>query len=154
MRMRTMAALALGAGAAAGAALADDGAFGFWRVESGAAVVEIAPCGEAACGRIVGLRDPLGANGAPLRDRRNPDAALRDRPICGMALLGGFTRDGNGSGDAWEGGTIYSAEDGETYSATMRLDAPDALRLRGYVGAPLFGATQRWRREAGPGGGC
>ncbi len=150
MRTAAAAALAIGAAAAHGAARAEDGVFGFWRVESGAAVVEIAPCGEQACGRIVGLRDPLGEDGAPLRDRRNPDAALRDRPICGMALLGGFTRDDDG----WEGGTIYSAEDGETYSATMRLDAPDALRLRGYVGVPLFGATQRWTREAGPGGGC
>jgi len=135
---------------AAPAAAQDDPAFGFWRTESGAAVVAVAPCGAQACGTIVSLAEPTFADGAPKTDRRNPDPALRDRPVCGMALMGGFDRDAPG---VWSGGEIYSAEDGETYSATMRAEG-DRLRLRGYVGLPVFGATQVWTREPGPGAPC
>ena len=134
--------------AAAPCLAAADPAFGLWRTENGKAVVEIGPCGASACGRIVWLRDPMGEDGAPLRDRRNPDAALRDRPVCGMALIEGFARDGEG---VWEGGSIYSAENGKTYTANMKVE-DGALRLRGYVGVPLFGETQVWGRvEAAPG---
>lgn len=145
MRMLIAAALA-----AAPWAAAADPAFGLWETENGKAVVEIAPCGASACGRIVWLRNPLGDDGALLRDRRNPDASLRDRPVCGMALLEGFTREGEAD---WRNGSIYSAENGKTYTANMALK-DGALRLRGYVGVPLFGETQVWRRVYAAPGGC
>jgi uncharacterized protein (DUF2147 family) len=144
--MRMMAAAA--ALAAGAAAAQDDPAFGRWLTENGKAAVEIAPCGAQACGRIVWLADPLGPTGQPLRDRRNPDPALRDRTVCGMALLGGFTREGPGR---WTGGEIYSAENGKTYSANMTVE-DGRLRLRGYVGLPMFGETQVWTRDVGAGG--
>ncbi len=141
-----MRVLAMVVALAAGAAAAqEDPAFGRWLTEGAKAAVEIARCGARACGRIVWLADPMGPTGEPLRDRRNPDPALRDRAICGMALLGGFEREGPGR---WSGGTIYSAENGKTYSANMTAE-DDRLRLRGYVGLPVFGETQVWTRDAG-----
>jgi uncharacterized protein (DUF2147 family) len=128
---------------AAPAMAQDDAVFGLWRSESGAAVVEIAPCGAQACGTVVALREPLDANGAPKTDVRNEDRALRDRRVCGLRLLSGFDRQGAG---VWKDGEIYNAEDGKTYSAQMTVEG-DSLRLRGYVGVPLFGKTQVWTRE-------
>jgi uncharacterized protein (DUF2147 family) len=147
--MMRMAGLAAAALLTAGAAAADP-AMGFWRVEGGDAVVEIAPCGDSACGRIVWMAEPNAANGEPLRDANNPDAGLRGRAICGMEMVSGFARDGEGR---WSGGEIYSPRNGKTYSANMTVEG-GRLRLRGYVGVPLFGETQVWTREAAAPGGC
>jgi uncharacterized protein (DUF2147 family) len=141
----TAAALLLAAGAAAA-----DPAHGLWRVEGGDAVVEIAPCGDSVCGRIVWMAEPNLASGEPKRDQRNEDPARRDRPVCGMQMIGGFEQDGPGE---WENGEIYNPRNGKTYSADMAVRG-ETLRLRGYVGVPLFGETQVWTREAAAPGAC
>lgn len=139
------AALALATDAAAA-----DPAHGLWRVEGGDAVVEIAPCGESVCGRIVWMAEPALPSGEPKRDQRNENPALRDRTVCGMQMIGGFEPDGPG---VWENGEIYNPRNGRTYSADMTA-AGDTLRLRGYIGAPLFGETQVWTREDAAPGAC
>lgn len=116
---------------------------GVWATEDGDAHVEIVPCGEQMCGKIVWLEEPNDEEGKPKLDKNNPDEALRGRPIVGMKLLNGFTRAGSG---AWENGTIYSPRDGKTYKSNMVLDGPDTLKLRGYVGIPLLGKTEVWSR--------
>ena len=63
---------------------------GQWYAEGGAAVVEIAPCGDGLCGRAVWLHSPLDEDGCELRDKNNPDPALRKRPVVGLQILGGL----------------------------------------------------------------
>src|SRR5437870_10930939 len=63
---------------------------GRWYAEGGAAVVEIALCGDALCGRVVWLHSPLDEDGCELRDKNNPDPALRNRPVVGLQILGGL----------------------------------------------------------------
>ena len=46
----------------------------------------------------------------------------------------------------WRDGTIYDPASGRTYSAEARLDGPDRLLLRGYIGIPLIGRTATWTR--------
>ena len=93
-------------------------------------------------GRIVGGSRP------EERDDKNPDPALRSRPVLGLKLMQGFARDG----DRWKGGAIYDPDDGKTYTATARLADQDGdkLLLRGYVGLPMFGRTEEWTRAAPP----
>lgn len=111
--------------AAAVAAPSADAAIGRWKTESKNAIVEIAPCATSICGRIV-TSDGIKAN-PDLRDTENKDPALRMRKLAGMQILGGFVR-GDG---AWTGGTIYKADDGGTYKATVTpLDA-DHLQVKG-----------------------
>jgi uncharacterized protein (DUF2147 family) len=95
------------------------------------------------CGRIYWQKKPLSADGQPKRDRHNPDAALRERPLCGLRILTGFrhTKDG-----AWSAGHIYNPNDGRTYSSTLQLEPDGSLRIRGYVGLSLFGKTVEWVR--------
>ncbi|MBM3554032.1 MAG: DUF2147 domain-containing protein [Alphaproteobacteria bacterium] len=119
------------------------GANGTWLTESGGGQVEIGPCGEALCGRIVWLKEPLDTAGQPKRDKENPDPARRERPILGLAMLEGFRPAGE---NKWADGTIYNPEDGKTYSCTMTLEGNGTLKVRGYVGVPLFGKTQVWTR--------
>jgi uncharacterized protein (DUF2147 family) len=136
---------------AGGAGGSSDPVFGFWLVESQQSIIEIVPCGERVCGIIVWLKEPLDDDGQPKTDRRNSDDNLRDRPICGMALIGGFRSADPGT---WSGGSIYNPNEGQAYSASMKLRDDGTLKLRGYVLLPLFGKSQVWTREAGDRGGC
>jgi uncharacterized protein (DUF2147 family) len=116
---------------------------GLWYAEGGAAQVEISRCAGALCGRVVWLRSPLDEDGCALRDRRNPDPALRTRPVLGLEVLRGLRPDDD---DTWTGGTIYDPSSGRTYRCELRLDGDDRLRLRGYVGVSWLGRTTRWVR--------
>ncbi len=127
--------------------------FGTWLTASGVAQVKIGPCTEGAsgalCGFIIGLINPKGPDGkvvAPeiATDYRNADPKLRSRKVIGMPLIWGFkkTNDPN----VFEGGQIYNGENGKVYSANISLQPDDTLRLRGYVGSPMFGETQVWTR--------
>ena len=86
-------------------------ATGYWSTPSKHGVVEIAPCGNSICGRLVSS-DAIHAN-ADARDTHNSDAVLRNQPLSGVTIPGGFVRAQNG----WTGGTIYNPEDGDTYQA-------------------------------------
>jgi uncharacterized protein (DUF2147 family) len=126
---------------------------GTWLTASGVAKVQIGPCTDPAggpiCGFIVGLVNPKGPDGAPVApematDYRNADAKLRDRKVIGMALIWGFKK--SAEANAFEGGNIYNGENGKIYSANITLQPNGTLRLRGYVGSPMFGETQVWTR--------
>jgi len=104
--------------------------------------VWIEDCDGLLCGRIYWLKKPLSA-GQPKRDQHNPDAALRDRPLCGLRILTGFRRVKE---TAWSAGHIYNPNDGRTFSSTINLDHDGSLRIRGYVGLSLFGKTVEWVR--------
>jgi uncharacterized protein (DUF2147 family) len=136
---------------ASGARAATDPLFGFWLVENQRSIIEITPCGESACGKIVWLKEPLDKTGQPLTDNLNSDDELRGRPLCGIEIINRFRRSAPG---AWSDGSIYSPREGKTYSASMELRDDGALKLRGYVLLPLFGRSQVWTRETDDRGGC
>ena len=49
-------------------------------------------------------------------------------------------------GDKFGGGRIVDPTDGKSYKATLALDGPNRLRVRGYVLVKALGRTQVWRR--------
>jgi uncharacterized protein (DUF2147 family) len=116
-----------------------DSAVGRWRTEVNNSVVEIARCGPSICGRI--LTSAKLRTQPDLKDAKNSNAALRNRPLKGLQILSGFTWDD----DAWTGGKIYNAEDGRTYNAKVTPVGADQLKLRGCVVFPLC-KTQTWTR--------
>ncbi|WP_233150873.1 DUF2147 domain-containing protein [Sphingomonas mollis] len=108
---------------------------GRWLTEEASAIVTIAPCGAATCGRITKLiKGP--PSGPPL-DRNNPDARLRDRPIEGLVILTEF-KDG---GDDWRG-RIYDPKSGKTYKSILKREADGGLKVQGCIA--FFCRTQRW----------
>lgn len=127
----------------AGAARAGE-VVGTWATEGEKSHVVIAACDDRLCGNIVWLKEPLDDKGKPKHDINNPDAALQGRPIIGLPLLADFVA--GEEPDIWEDGTIYNPEDGETYACTLTLLDANTLKVRGYVGLPLFGKTQIWTR--------
>ena len=113
---------------------------GLWLTENKRAVVEIDHCGTSICGNVHWIiKDGMQT------DSKNPDAAKRERPICGLPLLWGFTQNPKNP-KVWESGNIYKADEGDTYHATVSVVDQNKLYLRGYVGIPLLGKTQYWTR--------
>lgn len=109
---------------------------GNWVAQDGG-IVNVYSCGEKTlCVKV--MRTIHGA----IKDLRNPDEKLRSRNLCGLVIGQGFVlSDENHAA----GGHIYDPESGNTYSGKMTLDG-DVLKLRGYVGAPIFGRTEIWKR--------
>jgi uncharacterized protein (DUF2147 family) len=151
--MKKLAIAAVCCMVAFGASAQTPSVMGTWLTASGVAKVRIGPCADAAsgpiCGFVVGLINPKGPDGkvvAPdvATDYRNTDPALRARKVLGMPLIWGFKK--TSDPNAYEGGQIYNGENGKVYSANINLQPDGTLRLRGYVGSPMFGETQVWTR--------
>ncbi|MBA1375900.1 DUF2147 domain-containing protein [Sphingomonas ursincola] len=117
---------------------------GHWRTADGAAVVEIKPCAQTLCGRLVWVRE-----GADARDERNPDRSRRSAPICGLNVFSGFRSD---EGGRWTGGSIYDPEAGRAISGVSLGARGDALTLT--VGRGVFAGSETWRRAPAPSRPC
>ncbi|MDD2582300.1 MAG: DUF2147 domain-containing protein [Desulfuromonadaceae bacterium] len=115
---------------------------GSWKTEGGDSLLEFYRCGEKICGKVVWLKQPNYINskdgpvGKTKVDRKNPNPALRNRPILGLQVMKGLTAKG---GNRWENGTCYDPETGKSYKCKMSLKTPDRLQLRGYIGISLIG---------------
>lgn len=125
--------------AAAAYAAAPDMAIGRWQTPVRHGIVNVVKCGTSICGSLVesdGLRaDPH------LKDIKNKNPDKRSRALKGLMILEGF----NWKSGAWSGGTIYNADDGATYSATMTPIAAGRIKLKGCIVWPLC-KTQVWTR--------
>lgn len=115
---------------------------GVWLTENNDAALTIADCGARLCGRIVWLESATDESGALRLDENNPDPTKRARRICGLVVMTGFEPSGP---ESWDG-TVYNPQDGKTYAGTVTVLSDAALRVRAYVGLPLFGRSQTWTR--------
>jgi uncharacterized protein (DUF2147 family) len=106
------------------------GVNGVWIDHTGQGAVEIGPCADRVCGRVVWLRNPT---------HKSKSGKL----ICGTQVLGELRQI---AADAWESGWIYNPEDEEKFSAALKLAGPDRLIVTGYLGIKLLGETFTWQR--------
>jgi uncharacterized protein (DUF2147 family) len=108
---------------------------GDWRVQGGAAIIRIDNCGGALWGVVAWEQ-------VPGRDANNPNPALRNRPTLGIPVLINMrpTSDGRWAGQ------VYNGENGQTYSANIRMLGDNALRIEGCVLGGLFCGGQQWTR--------
>jgi uncharacterized protein (DUF2147 family) len=109
---------------------------GVWLTASGHGVVEIAACGDALCGRIVGIDRAPG-------DPMPTDAQGRSQ--CGLTII---TNERPSTGSRWLG-WVTDPRNGATYRAELWVDKRGNLNLRGFIGVPLLGETQVWHRFTG-----
>ena len=109
---------------------------GDWMTANGHGVVQIAQCGDALCGWIVGIERSAGA--AMPTDPQG-------KPQCGLMIISDETPISDGR---WLG-RITDPRDGSTYQAEIWTDSAGRLHVRGFVGTPLFGQTQVWHRFTG-----
>ena len=114
---------------------------GTWLSGDGDGWIEITVQGDGLSGVIKG--SPNADDDRPDNDEKNPDPALRERPLTGLELFAGFSYDGDGR---WSGGTIYDPNSGKTYRCIITWVDDDTLKVRGYVGVPMLGRTETWTR--------
>ncbi len=125
-------------------ALAADPIEGDWLV--GVNKVNIAPCPsrpDRMCGLITWMKNPNDKAGRPVRDQNNPDPALRNRPIVGIAFIRDFRAVRPGR---WSGGTIYDPNSGKTYDSKVRINPDGTLKVEGCI--LVICQAQVWRRPA------
>ena len=123
--------------ASASAASAAD-VTGNWVTQDRSAIIAIQRCGASLCGTVAKIL--VQKPNFPKNDARNPDPALRSKPILGLRILSGFTpRAGR-----WENGRIYDPESGKSYKSKMALNPDGSLNVSGCIA--VFCKTQRWTR--------
>ncbi|MEX1108027.1 MAG: DUF2147 domain-containing protein, partial [Dongiaceae bacterium] len=115
---------------------ADESLLGVWLYENQRIHIEIFPCEDRFCGKIVWLKFPNDDQGEPITDIENPDPALRDRALMGLLLLKDLRQTGPRS---WEDGQIYNPDDGQHYQADMEMRADGIVDMRAYVLMPMLG---------------
>jgi uncharacterized protein (DUF2147 family) len=111
---------------------------GEWLVAKRVAQIRVVNCGA----RFWGL---VSWETTPGIDSKNPDPNLRGRPTLGMPILLGMVQT---KLNLWSG-SIYNAQDGHTYSASISLVDPDTLRVQGCFLGFLCGG-ENWSRVPPP----
>jgi uncharacterized protein (DUF2147 family) len=137
--MRTLILFATFSGLSTASALAADPT-GDWLVADGVAHIRVAECNGSMWGAVAWEKEPGGV------DEHNPDASKRSRPTLGIAVLSNMKK--KSGVDQWEG-EVYNANDGKTYSSTIKPVGSDKLEIQGCVLGFLCGG-ETWTRIAGP----
>lgn len=66
----------------------------------------------------------------------------KNQPILGMVILEGASYEDG----VWKGAKILNAKNGKRYGCHISLEGDDLLKVRGFVGYPVFGKTLYWTR--------
>ena len=137
--MRTAIFLAVFSAITTASAFAADPS-GDWLVADGVAHIRVAECSGNVWGAVVWEKEPGGL------DVHNPDASKRSRPTLGIPILINMKK--KSGADQWEG-EVYNANDGKTYSSTIKPVGADKLEIQGCVLGFLCGG-ETWTRVIGP----
>jgi uncharacterized protein (DUF2147 family) len=78
----------------------------------------------------------------PARDLHNPNPKLRGRSTVGIVLIWKLTYEDGEYND----GYVYNPRDGDTYRFEAKIVDRNTLKIRGYMGIPLLGQSQIWKR--------
>ena len=103
---------------------------GYWKNPIGSAVIAVAPCGEALCGKVVW---------ASARGQR--EVAQTTSHVVGTTVLTDVRRKGN----AWTG-KLFIPDDDVHVSAKLQLIDAAKLKLTGCAVAGLLCRSQIWTR--------
>ncbi len=66
----------------------------------------------------------------------------QNAPILDMIILRDLKKDGK----KWSGGMILDPAKGKEYRCFIALENENKLKVRGYIGSPMFGRSQYWYR--------
>jgi len=113
---------------------------GVWLTQDGDAHVRIAGCGDALCGTIVWVKDPIDSEtGRPETDKHNPDPAKRNRSIVGTTIMFGMRPSGAGR---WSG-QFYNTRDGQTYAGNLIVTGDTTVKAEGCM---IICMGENWRK--------
>ncbi len=75
---------------------------------------------------------------------RTCEGKYKNKNILGLVILKDLEYDADDK--EYEDGTIMDPKNAKTYSVYLKLESPDKLKVRGYIGFSLIGRTQYWYR--------
>ena len=125
---------------AVGLTFAADPGEGEWLTQDKGGKVRIAPCAGRAdrmCGTTSWVKDP-----SKVLDVKNPDPALRAKPLIGQQVMRDFKSAEPGR---WTGGKIYDPKTGKTYNSKLTAAANGTLKVEGCV--LMVCQAQTWTRN-------
>lgn len=113
---------------------------GTWLTQDKDARIKVARCGNAMCGTVVWLKDPIDPKtGKPQVDDKNPDPKLQNRKIMGLQIFALTPKDPG----TWAG-EIYNADDGRKYDAKISVPGTGKLEVQGCAGP--FCGSEIWTK--------
>lgn len=119
-----------------------DAIIGIWANASNIGHIQLYKQNGKYYGKIIWLSNPNDETGKPKIDKNNPDETVRSKRLLGLVMLRDFKyEDGE-----WIDGKIYNPDDGKEYHCNLKLKDERTLAIRGYIGIPLFGKTQKFMR--------
>jgi uncharacterized protein (DUF2147 family) len=120
-----------------------DRIIGVWLTSDEDAKIEIYQQESRYFGKMIWFTPAVDEKGKPLTDSENPDPAKRNRKLEGLEIISNLVY-----ADAKWKGKIYDPESGKTYNSQLKLVNESTLELTGYVGLPMFGLTEIWKRSS------
>ena len=136
--VRLAAALCFALGMISGANAAEP--TGTWLTQNGDAHIRVAKCGiEHVRHDRMAARPDRSADRKAAGRQQESEPRLRNRKIIGLRIFS-MAPDGNGG----YAGSIYNADDGQTYRSKIVLRSAAQLEVQGCAG-PLCGSEQ-WRK--------
>ncbi len=125
---------------------------GIWYDDTGKGAVKIEICTPTTlCAKIYWLKEPMADNGQPKTDGYNPEPTMRNRPICGLQIMGDLEQI---SGGGFDNGWVYDPKEGKSYSVALDLIDADTLKMTGYKGMRFLGKSFIWKRAPADLPGC
>lgn len=115
-----------------------DAILGTYMTEGGKAKIVVSKQGTRYIGTLVWTRR------GDILDSKNPDKAEAQKKLVGKVILHDLQHDEDAD---YKGGKIYDPESGKTYSCKATRQADGNLKVRGFIGASLFGRTTLWTRQ-------
>ena len=120
---------------------------GVWWNDEKTTKIEVEKKDGKYIGTIVYMIPEKYENGAPPKDKENPDESLRERSIVGIQILKGFEYEAKKK--EWKNGNIYDPKSGKTYDCYGWLENEDLLKLKGFVaGIRWMGKSSEWYRTS------
>ncbi len=127
-------------------ALAKEGLTGYWMTfndDTGTprSIVQLSDAQGEVLGDIVKVYYKQGEGPGDVCEKCS--GSRHNQRFLGMNILWGM----KARGDEWAGGYVLDPEVGKVYHGKLvLLDNGAELKVRGYIGFPLFGRTEIWKR--------
>jgi uncharacterized protein (DUF2147 family) len=110
---------------------ADKSIDGMWKMGDGKLVVKVDRCtGNKICVKIASIAKAFHDDGTPRLDDKNPNPALRSRPVVGLQIIDDLAPTGD---NTWKG-RLYNSDDGRTYTAYATLRGGSRFEVKGCWG--------------------
>lgn len=117
---------------------------GYWFTPEKDCIAEIYLENDRLYGKLDWFKEDTDKNGEPIKDEKNPNEKLQNKPLLKKVFLINFKR--TEKSEKWKGGKIYNPNDGRSYKGEITQVGNDSLIVRGYIGISLLGKNSIWTR--------